>query len=76
MEKIIESATNAWRCVRDEVKWVRAIRGDEIPEEEIYYCCKECKHFKEPNQCIELSKTTNPETTVQNCLFFDRKVNG
>lgn len=45
LQRVIETEGPKWAAVRDAVKYQRFMRGDEIPESEVFYFCHECHHF-------------------------------
>ena len=77
LELIDES--EAWASVRDAVKWQRYMRGDEVPENEVYYTCLECQHFtrhaEEPasGTCPHCMGVFSCNATVETCPQFKRK---
>lgn len=79
MEQIIADGTKAWASVRDAVKWQRYMRGDEIPENEVYYTCLECQHFTQYAEeqaigaCPHRMGAFSCNATVETCTNFKRK---
>ena len=71
--------SEAWKSVRDAAKWQRYMRGEDIPENEVYYTCRECLHFT--RHAEEATSGTCPHcmglfscnATVETCTHFKRK---